>query len=62
MDKQEKKFEELYKKFTKKCVQDGLLPTMTLEYRENGIFPVLKYFVLEEKQKEEFLSSLNKEK
>jgi CRISPR/Cas system CMR-associated protein Cmr5 small subunit len=62
MDKKKKqeKFEEFYGKFVRKCLSENMLPTMTIRYEHNGIFPLLDFYEVNEKEKEEILSSLNK--
>lgn len=53
-------FQELYKKFVRKCLQENILPTVALKYDVTGIFPQLNFIEVDEKQKAELLSSLDK--
>jgi len=62
MDKKQKKFEEIYIKFVRKCLSEDIMPVVALQYEVNGIFPILKYTQVDKKRKNEILSSLNEEK
>jgi len=60
--KKQEKFEEIYIKFVRKCLNEDIMPVVALQYEVNGVFPILKYIEVDKKRKEEILSSLNEEK
>jgi hypothetical protein len=59
-EKKQKKFEEFYVKFVRKCLSENMMPTMTVSYEPTGIFPSLNFYEVDDKRKKEILSSLNK--
>ena len=61
-EKKQKKFEEFYLKFIKKCLQENIFPVMAMRYESSGIFPILDFREVDEKKKKELLSSLEKQK
>ena len=61
-EKKQAKFQEIYEKFVRKCVQEDIYPVVTLRYEQIGIIPELSFIEINEQQKEEALSSLNKKK
>jgi len=63
MDKQkQKKFAELYEKFVKKCVQEGMFPVAILRTDISGIIPAIDFYEMSEEEQKNALSSLNKKK
>ena len=60
MDKKQKKFEEIYEKFFKKCLQENLLPTAVIRYERTGMLPEITYMEVTDEQKKDILSSLDK--
>ena len=55
-DKQ-KKFEEFYIKFVRKCLTENIMPTMTVRYDPTGVFPLLSFYEIDGARKKEILSS-----
>ena len=62
VEQKQEKFQELYLKFAKKCLQESMVPVMVMRYQPNGIIPILDFKEIDEKEKEELLSSLDKKK
>jgi len=60
VEQKQEKFQELYLKFAKKCLQESMVPVMVMRYQPNGIIPILDFKEIDEKEKEELLSSLDK--
>ena len=59
-EEKQKKFEEFYIKFLKKCLTENMLPTPLIRYEKNGIYPVIDAVEVDEEKKKEILSSLEK--
>ena len=61
-EKKQAKFMEIYEKFVRKCIQEGIYPVVALRYGQVSIYPELTFIEINEQQKKEALSSLNKKK
>ena len=57
----QKKFEEFYIKFVRKCLSENMLPTLILRYESVGVFPSMNYVEIDDVKKQEVLSSLSEE-
>jgi hypothetical protein len=61
-EKKQAKFQDIYEKFVRKCLQEDIYPVVALRYEQIGVFPELTFIEVNEQQKKEALSSLNKKK
>ena len=57
-DIKQEKFQELYLKFAKKCLQESMVPVMTIRYQPNGIIPMLDFREVDKKEQENIVNSL----
>lgn len=57
--KKQKKFEEFYVKFVRKCLTENILPVAAMQFDPRGIFPTLNFREVSKEEKKEILSSLN---
>lgn len=61
-NKKQKKFEEFYIKFVRKCLTENMLPVAIVEYKPWGILPAINFREIGLEEKQEILSSLEEEK
>jgi len=60
--KKQKKFQDIYIRFVKKCLQEDIYPVVFIRYEQTGIHPDITFIEVKEEEKQNILSSLDKEK